>query len=196
MTVAANPIHTRPAEKGDICVLLESTRPTEHRRLQQQQSALQAQFGGEPVAHVHLTVQRFTCLDSQLQHFTTQLEQELAGVRPFRLTAVALQTLFVGGLDSNFLKWRIEVTADLKRLNRLVERALQVSGIPSLYVPGAITTLVSALRDVRELTETELAQAGPFPLPLFTVETLIFSRIESATTFNDLASLRLGGTRR
>lgn len=190
--MARNPIHTRPAAKGDICVLLESTRPAEHRRLRQHQAALQSRFGGEPVAHVHLTVQRFTCLDpQQFQHFTTQLEHKLADVQPFELTAIAMQTLFVEGLHSNFLKWRIEVNPSLERLCQVIERALHAAGITSLYVPGAISTLVSALREAPELSEAALIHAEPFPLPLFTVETLLFSRIENATTFSDLTSIQL-----
>lgn len=190
--MARNPIHTRPAAKGDICVLLESTRPAEHRRLQQHQYALQARFGGKLINHVHLTAQRFVCPDpQQFERFVAQLEKELVDVRPFELTAIAMQTLYVAVLNANLLKWRVEANADLKNLNRTLEQTLRASGITPLYVPGAISTLVSALHDVPDLTETELVHTEPFPLPLFTVETLIFSQIENASTFSDLTSIQL-----
>ncbi|MBN2005143.1 MAG: hypothetical protein JXA21_17420 [Anaerolineae bacterium] len=190
--MAENPIHARPAAKGDICVLLESTRTAEHRRLQQHQCALRARFGGELINHVHLTAQRFACPDpQQLQGFIAQLEQALTGVQPFELDAMAMQTLYVAGMHTNFLKWRVEITNDLENLSRIIERELVAAGITPLYVPGTTSTLVSALRNVPDLPEPELVTPEPFPFPLFTVETLIFSRIESPTAFSNLTEIRL-----
>ena len=58
-------IYVRPAQLGDICVLLEPTDQDEIRLLRQRQLALQARFGGKPIENVHLTCQRFESQDER-----------------------------------------------------------------------------------------------------------------------------------
>jgi hypothetical protein len=180
--------HVRPARPGDCCVLLEPTQAEELDRLRQRQLALQATFGGTPIERVHLTCQRFAYRDEQrLQAFQERLSNVLAGVRPLSLTALSLQTLPATVRRTSLLKWRVEVTQDVRWLVALVEGCLVDVGIEPLYTSGFVASLVSALKGVPELEAEQLAGYGGFPVHLFTGQQIELSRICGSNTFETLA---------
>jgi len=129
-------IYVRPAQFGDICVLLEPTEKEEISTLYQHQMSLQSFFGGTPIEHVHLTCQRFACQDNHLvQGFIQSLTRALAIVEPFPFIALSLRTLYVPIRETNNLRWQIQVTEDLQRFVAIAERTLLATGITPLYIP-------------------------------------------------------------
>jgi hypothetical protein len=180
--------HVRPARVGDCCVLLEPAQAEERDRLRLRQMALQARFGGTPMQPVHLTCQRFACPGEQrLQAFQDRLSSVLAGVEPLSLTAFSLQVLPVQFRRTNMLKWRIEVTEDVRRFAALVEGSVVAVGIEPLYTSGFIASLITALQDVPELEADQLAGYGGFPHHLFTGQQMELSRICGPNAFETLA---------
>jgi hypothetical protein len=183
--------HVRPAQVGDICVLLEPTEPHEINHLRQRQVALQARFGGQPIEHVHLTCQRFACRDKGLLGaFVQNLTRALADLEPFPLTAIALTPRYVSFRQTNILKWEIQVTQDLKGFVARVEQALMAAGIAPLYRSGFVSSQVTALKDVPEPGPGDLA-AEVFPQHLFAADRVVLSRLDGPNAFEILAELRL-----
>jgi len=182
--------HIRPAQSGDICVLLEPNREEEIERLRKRQATLQGLYGGSLIKHVHLTCQRFACADERpVGEFVQRLRQIVTAVEPFALTALSLETRYVLVRETNVLKWRVAVTAELRRFAGLVEEALEGTGIASLYAPGFVTCLVTALREVPELGAGELARYGELPYPLFDSGKVLLSRILGPNAFEILAKM-------
>jgi hypothetical protein len=182
--------HIRPAQLGDICVLLEPNREEEIAQLRERQTALQGLYGGSLIKHVHLTCQRFACADERLvREFVQRLRQIVAEVEPFTLTALSLETRYVLIRETNVLKWRVEETAELRRFAGLVEEALEATGIASLYALGFVACLVTALREVPELGAGELVHYDELPYPLFDAGKVILSRILGPNAFEILATV-------
>ncbi|UCC88131.1 MAG: hypothetical protein JSV81_02195 [Anaerolineales bacterium] len=183
--------HVRPAQVGDICVLLEPSQPHEINRLRQRQAALQARFGGVPIKHVHLTCQRFACRDKGLLGaFVRNLARALEPLEPFPLTAIALKPRYVSFRQTNILKWEIQVTQELEGFVASVEQALMAAGIAPLYKSGFVSSQITALKDVPEPEPGDLA-AQVFPQHLFAAGRVVLSRIDGPNAFELLAELRL-----
>jgi hypothetical protein len=192
--------HIRPARRGDICILLESTDETEIAQMRRQQRALQAMFGGVPVEPVHLTCQRFEVpgegrslseISSNVHEFIHDFAACIMDVTPFSFTALSLQTLYVPALRSNMLKWQVRKTNALRHFVALAGRELARAGLVSLYVPGAIASLVTALKGVPMLTSEDFAQVNEFPYHLFTANRVVLSRIRGPDDFEILATFAL-----
>jgi len=183
--------HVRPAQVGDVCVLLEPSQPHEIHRLRRRQAALQARFGGVPIRHVHLTCQRFACQDQDLLGtFVRNLTRALEPLEPFPLTAIALKPRYISIRQTNILKWEIRVTPDLEGFVARVEQALMALGIPPLYRSGFVSSQVTALKDLPGPGPGDLVAQG-FPQHLFTAGRVLLSRIEGPDAFEILAELRL-----
>jgi hypothetical protein len=191
-TRASSVFHVRSAQCGDICILLEPTDGAEIAQLRHRQHALQVLFGGTPVEPVHLTCQRFEVRDgAQLDQFIRDFAVCLTRVMPFSFTALALQTLYVPNLQSNVLKWQVQRTDTLRRFVNLVNRELAGADLFSLYAPGAVASLVTALKGVPALTPVDFAQVSGFPHHLFTTNRVVLSRIRGPDKFEILATFEL-----
>jgi hypothetical protein len=185
---SGNEVHIRPAEVGDICVLLEPVQAVEIDRFRQHQKSLQSSFGGSPIERIHHTCQRFADPgEGQLKIFEEILNTMLAGMAPFSLTAVSLHTLYLPVRQTNILKWGIEVTDALRQFAAVVEQAVVSAGMAPLYRPGFVSSLLAALKEVPELDENSLAEFRGFPYHLYTVEQIILSRICGPNAFKTLA---------
>jgi len=182
--------HIRPAQVGDICVLLESVDDAEATHLYHYQQTLQARFGGKAVVPVHLTCHRLEIQgDAQLATLHEALGQVLSTVSPFALTALSLQTLYVPVLGTCMLKWRVDVTDELRHFSYLVRDAVSRVGATSLYAPDAVSSLVTALQGVGDLSSEALEIPNMFPHHLFTAAKVELSRIEGPNDFASLATL-------
>ena len=190
-----NEIHIRPAKLGDICVLLEPTNKVEIDQLRQHQLSLQAKFGGTLVQQHHLTCQRFASQDKQLlKNFQKNITSILATMKPFSLTALSLQTLYLPIRQTNILKWNIEVTDELRQFVAAVEQALTDLRIKPLYKPGFVSSLLAALEGVPDLDEESLTQYRGFPHHLYHGERMILSQICGPNEFKTLASIPLSSS--
>jgi hypothetical protein len=115
----------------------------------------------------------------------------LAGFTPFGLTAVSLQTLYLPIRQTNILKWKIEVTEELRLFVALVEQALLSLGVEPLYRTGFVSTLVAALKDVPEMDQARLAEYKGFPQHLYRGERIVLSQICGPNEFKTLAVIPL-----
>jgi hypothetical protein len=169
--------HTRPAQVGDLCVLLEPTQNAVD-QLRERQASLQRRFGGVPIDHVHLTCQRFACDDpGRVQAIIADLAAIVAATPRFALRAVALETLYVPVLETNLLKWRIAIEPPLRHFIMHLRARLEALGIEPHYVAGFVPNLVAALRDVPDVDQAALAAYHELPYPLFTAGQVVLSRI-------------------
>ena len=181
--------HLRPAQVGDICLLIQSSQSTTG-DLYHRQLALQARYGGTLIQPIHLTCQRFTGEDERhWQPLLAYLRQNMDAVMPFPLTAVALQTLAVPVLQTTILKWAIAMTPGLLQFQALIEDALDASGIAGHYAPGFVSSLVAALRDITPPPPAQPLYDPTLPYPLFSADQLVLSRILGPNQFAILATL-------
>jgi hypothetical protein len=182
--------HLRPAQIGDICLLIEPDPQADITALHQHQQRLCQQFGGTPIHHIHLTCQRFACADdAQLHEFVDVLTQGFATTVPFPLQAVALEPLAVPVLQTTILKWRIAVTPALLRFNTMAADALVSSGLVSHYAPGFTSSLVAALRDLPADLPAAQLHDPQLPYQLFDAAQLILSQIRGPRNFAILATI-------
>jgi hypothetical protein len=186
----------RIARPGDVCVLLEPAED-EIADLRQRQAALQACFGGCPHERVHLTCQRFELRDEHpLPDLVRLLRSELVAVRPFPIVAVSLVQLEHPFWRSRLLRWRIQSSDDLRRLGRMVERALGAVGIRPHYssASGWEPTLLTALDGIPEVDLGRYRDDIPFPHHLFTARRVVLSRIRGHRQFEILETVRLSAS--
>lgn len=175
--------HVRPAQLGDLCVLLEP-KPEEQRQLRIYQYALQERFGGTPIEWVHLTCQRFgEQSPQQVEQCAAALEQVVAMCDPFVLSAIRLDTLYLPIRETNILKWQVELTVELRSLLREISTTLDGLGIELHYLPSFQPNLVAALQDVPTLDQAALQQTAEFSYPLFATGQLVISRIQGQSSF-------------
>jgi hypothetical protein len=175
--------HTRPAQVGDLCVLLEPT-PGGYSPGQERQQDLQLRFGGTLIERLHLTCQRFDCQDPQtLKACLAGLKKVVADTEQFALQAIGLETLYVPVRETNILKWEVEVHHTLRHFVAEIRRALLLQGIEPHYVADFVPNLVAALKDVPEVSEERLAQEVGLPYSLFDTGQLVVSRIHGPNEF-------------
>jgi len=133
--LSPNPnFHIRPAQPGDICVLLEPTDAVEIARVAQKQRALRAQFGGQIVTPIHLTCARFVAHSpQQVRAFSAHIQANLSNMRSVQLTALGVQTLQFTHINTRILKWRVAITNELQSFVALLAATSISTGVTSLY---------------------------------------------------------------
>jgi 2'-5' RNA ligase len=186
------PAEPRTAQPGDICILLEPG-ADDLPHLRRLQADLQAVYGGRPHDPVHLTCQRFDDPGSQVSRVIQELRQRLTGLPPIPIRAAAVKTVDHSFWRTRLLRWKIEVTDDLRRLLAQIEAGLQAAGVQPHYPLGQgwVPTLVTALEDV----DGAVHLPGPNPAPqfLFTARTASVSQITGWREFNVLERIPLRG---
>jgi hypothetical protein len=98
--------------------------------------------------------------------------------------------------EVNLLKWRIQVSLELRLFTSLVEGVLVATDIHSIYPPGWTSSLVTALEDIPELcfdrqelnNNPQLARL-PFPQHLFTARQITISRVKGPDSFDILEQI-------
>jgi len=187
--IEKNP-HLRPAQVGDICLLIEPDRQTDIRPLRDRQQRLHHRFGGVPIRHVHLTCQRFcNGKHSQIDQSVAAIEKLSAMLMPLPLNAVALHTLAVPILQTTTLKWQVDVTPALLEFNAAVEEALRFAGFMPQYAPGFTSNLVTALQNMAETIEDNILDDPRLPYHLFDAKKVVVSQICAPGKFTILAKI-------
>ncbi len=185
-------VHIRPAQVGDVCLLLEPTQEAEIYQLRQRQTMLQSLFGGIPIQTLHLTCQRLVCGSEMAGDLIARLEDNFGAMAPIAMKALEIETRYISALQTNVLKWRIEVTQALKDFTAIVERGIVETGLQSLYVTGFVSSLVTALKEVPKLEKNDYDRYEELPYHLFTGGKVILSRIDDVNKFDILATIHLG----
>lgn len=187
--IEKNP-HLRPAQIGDICLLIEPDEQTDIRLLRHRQQRLHSRFGGNPIRHVHLTCQRFCCgKNSCLDKSVAAIEKLSAMLMPLPLNAVALHTLTVPILQTTTLKWQVEVTPALLEFNAAVKDALNFAGFIPQYAPGFTSNLVTALQNMADDREDDPLDDPRLPYHLFDAKKVVVSQICGPGKFTILAKI-------
>ena len=186
----------RVARPGDVCVLLEPAED-EIPDLRQRQVALQARFGGRPHERVHMTCQRFELRDEHpLPDLVQLLRSGLGAMRPFSIVAVSLTQYESPFWRSRLLRWCFRPSDDLRRLGRIVERALGAVGIRPHFssASGWEPTLLTALEGIPEVDLECYRDDILFPHYLFTARRVVLSRIRGHRQFEILETVRLSAS--
>jgi hypothetical protein len=194
----------RPARQDDICILLYSNVLEENALLRGTQAILQTILGGRVVSPVHLTTHRFEIQDEHtMQHLVQNLADRLEnggkdhrGCHPFPITALSYVPLYSAFRDVNLLKWRIRTNVELYQYTMLVDSVLEATGIQSIFPPGWVSSLVTALEDIPELCydrqelnhDLQMAKE-PFPRHLFTANEIALSRVKGPEEFEVLEKI-------
>ena len=189
-TANQSPVHVRPAQPGDMCILLEPSRDDQIALLRGRQTAFMARCGGTPIKHIHLTTQRFVCEENaRLQTFIAQLAQLITEIPPPSLTAIAIDQMHVPIREMTILKWRIDHSQRLCNYVAAVDTIMAQVGVQSLYVQGFVSSLVAALGNI-PTANTEISKlSASCPYHLYDVGKIIVSRIEGKNQFSVLKAL-------
>jgi len=182
----------RPGQAGDICILLEPADPTEIHALRQHQNALQQLFGGQISDPVHITCQRFQLTDPyKYSDLLDQLRYLAVDYQPFQISAQGLVPLFSSYRQMLLLKWEIPLEPWLVTVSTRLEQILVKLAINSLYPPGWVSTLVTALIDINP-DSTQPPELFPdFPHPLFTPTILTLSKLHGPSEFEIMDRIEL-----
>jgi hypothetical protein len=182
---------TRPAQPGDLFLLLEPS-DAERAAVRELQKALQARFGGQPQAYVHLTCQRFD-LDggAALEPLVARLRSALGDSRPLPIRAADLIAYGSTFWQTRLLRWRIEPSDELLAFRALIDQTLRDQGIAPHY--PWISFHVTALEGVdgRAGDAPELAEG--LPRSLFVARQVVLSRLREGFEFDLLAGIDLAG---
>jgi hypothetical protein len=189
----------RPAKEDDICILIYTNDMEENAHLRGSQAVLQEILGGRIVTPVHLTSHRFEVQEDKtvkllIQNLTDLLER----FHPFLITAVSYVPLYSAFREVNLLKWRIRTSVELYEFTMQVDGVLEAAGIHSIYPPGWVSSLVTALEDIPELLydRHELNQSlqlakEPLPRHLFTANEIALSRVKGPEEYEILERILL-----
>jgi len=179
----------RPAQPGDICVLLAPADPEEEGRLRLCQQALQTQLGGRPASPVHLTCQRFQIADpSGLSGFVDRLAAWMTGLPPLEFAATGMEVLH---LDDKFnaLKWRVDLSPEYCHFLERLHDEVQAVGGRSTYPLGWASRLVTALYRI-DTERLHLVGDSGFPYPLFTAKTVVISQYLKRLSYKTLETFQ------
>lgn len=192
--ITTNP-HLRPAQVGDICLLIEPDPQTDITPLRSHQETLHTRFGGHPIPHIHLTCQRFCCgAASRLDQSIAAIERLSSLLMPLPLNAVGLHTLTVPILQTTTLKWQIDVTPELLAFNAAIEDTLRAADFIPQYAPGFTSNLVTALHGVADELHDDGLADPQLPYHLFDAQKIVVSQICGPGKFTILAKIGAGHT--
>jgi len=182
----------RTAQPGDLCILLEPGDPDEITALRQHQLALQRRYGGEVMNPVHITPQRFTLAHPQQQYqaLLDQLEALAAHWQPFKISAGGLLPFHSDYRQAHIIKWKVLPPDEMVSFSSQLEHILTTIGGTSLYPPGWVSVLVTALTGIDPGTAQDEPDLS-FPQPLFTPSLLTLSKIHGPTEFEVLEQIPL-----
>jgi hypothetical protein len=189
----------RPAKEDDICILIYTNDMEENAHMRGSQAILQTILGGRVVFPVHLTSHRFEVQDDKsIKRLIQNLSDILERFHPFPITAVSFVPLYSAFREVNLLKWRIRTSVELYEFTMKVDGVLEAAGIRSIYPPGWVSSLVTALEDIpdlcfdrHELNQDLRLAKEPFPRHLFTANEIALSRVKGPEEFEILERITL-----
>ncbi len=178
----------RIAQPGDIFILLVPT-GDDLDRLQRLQGKLQAQYGGQPVTPIHVTVERFTPIDGKLtQDCIPALNEIISNIEPFQISTDALIQFYAPYWRSYVLRWRVKETDIWNKFRDLLEITLC-----EVQCPSHFTRRRHASCTILKLDNEVTLPANPFEIvqPLFVVREFWVSLLTEENQFDILEKLKL-----
>jgi hypothetical protein len=183
------PTH-RVAQPGDIFILLVPPAQELH-QLRQWQAELQARYGGEPVSHIHVTSQRFTPHQGQLEErCVEQVISDLQGIPSFSLNTDMLVHFYAPYWNTNVLRWRVQETSAYAEFRDILDETLLKIDCPSHFNRQRHATCTLLNLD----HEVDLKDNPPnrqYPAHLFTAREVLISQLVENDDFHILETVRL-----
>ena len=176
---------TRPAQAGDIFILLEPA-PDELAKIREYQRGLQRLFGGRIYENIHVTCQRFTLRGNFAKSdMIRHLVECLSNFPPFPIIADSLVLVHPPFWQSYMLRWKIRMTGEWWSFVESIDNMLEPIGcLPhySIEEPATCTAL-----EMDSETAVEGCSAPGLPCCLFSARRFTLSQIKHEREFEILA---------
>ncbi len=190
MSVTKIPGNLRPAQPGDLCLLLVPA-TTEADYIGQWQRTMQTHFGGHRTRPVHITCQRFVCQHPQQMHeICRNLQMSLTVMLPLLVTGLAISPFYSAFRQEHILKCHIQITQELECLGETVKQILVKAGVRPHY-PWLISSLVTVLEGIPASQNTLDMNGIHFPYPLFAGCKIVLSRVKEANIYDVVTKISL-----
>ena len=182
----------RIGQPGDITLLLEPVDPDEIECMRKHQSALQKLYGGQLMEPVHLTCQQFILTDENRYPALVEMLKALVETyEPFTLQAQGLLPFYSEYRQVHLLKWEVPLDPRLVSFSARLEHLLETPWITSLYTPGWVSTLITALVDINPEPAQRFEGQPSFPHPLYTPGILTISKLQRPSEFEVMDKITL-----
>jgi len=180
----------RVAQPGDIFILLVPSAQELH-LLRQWQEELQTRYGGKPVSHIHITSQRFTPLQQDLEKTCIdKLNEDLQNLHSFPVFTDMLTQFYAPYWDTKVLRWRIQETNAYAAFRDILDNILLNINCPSHFDRQRYATCTALNMD----HEVDLESNPPgrlFPALLFTARKLLISQLVDKNDFEIIETINL-----
>jgi len=172
---------TRAAQVGDLCVLLVPTH-SQSPVIRTQLADLQRQFGGEIVAPLHVTCQRFSATDEQLEALKPHLSALCERSAPIHVVGKRLEPFYSTFRAQEILKCHLAANSNLTKFISDVKASMSAAGIGAHYeASDSPITLLEGVK-INRLNVFE------FRRKLFIGQRLLLTRIKSPGHYSTLFS--------
>ena len=177
---------TSAAQVGDLCILLVPTYG-QSPVIRTQLADLQRQFGGEIVAPLHVTCQRFNATDEQLEDLKPHLTALCERSAPVHVRGKRLEPFYSTFRAQEILKCHVEPSRDLKEFIKGVQAATEAVDIEGHYsFENILITLLEGVK-INHLN------VFTFRRKLFIGQRLLVTRIKSPGHYTTLFSAAFAG---
>ncbi|MCK5686779.1 hypothetical protein KAJ27_21760 [bacterium] len=184
---------SRPARKGDICVLIEHE-SSESKHVVELQKTLQTHFNGELNDSVHLTCMRFEVPNDFVQSdIMRKLIQLLSTFASFPIEAEDLILSYHFFWKMRLLRWRVSAGPELQRLRWNLEKTITRFGGITHYINAGSWNygIVTGLHNVDEMDINYPIDGVEFPCHIFNAKTARISQILGPGKFKLLETVPL-----
>ena len=174
----------RPAEPGDVCVLLAASSPPAA-EIRARLEGLQRTFGGRLVDPLHLTLERVS--GERTDDLIAAVRRSISQLQPVVVRGHALMTMRSSYRRGNILKVETaqeRIAPDVDA----VRSAVRAAGLSSLY-GNERRANVTVLEGITQ--DGEVASEKWRPLDLFIADLVIVSRIAGASRYDVLEQISL-----
>lgn len=180
----------RVAQPGDIFILLVPD-GADLGRLGQEQDRLQNQYGGQIIAPIHITTQRFSPKNGQItSNCVNALREKLRSFTPLPIMADDLIQFFAPYWQCQVLRWRVQETPAWSSFRSQLESTLTEIGCPSHFSRRRHATCTILKLDHKVVLTS---YSEKLPLKLFTAQEVWISTLKNGGEFEIVEKLDLEG---
>ena len=180
----------RIAQPGDIFILLVPSAQELH-LLRQWQAELHTRYGGTPVNHLHITSQRFTPWQGQLQKACINLlNSELQNLPSFPVFTDRIIQFYARYWETLVLRWRVQETEQYSHFRDILDRILVEIDCPSHFDRQRPASCGALTLNSRVDLEAKPPNRR-FPAHLFMAQELLLSQLVDKNTFEIIETIKL-----